>query len=183
MTSHQSPLCNSCKQFCSCMCVLLNSVSGIAVKAGKVLTILHAFSQVLANVRLKNAWCVLQLLGLPAASLRSFVLDSDPIPRAMLSIDPTFAFVKQWPAVKNIMQVGRWFMGQQTPVPVSPAKFMYNNVGEVYLIKWTVGQGHKVSSTCLVRYSSCFRSQSEAVQSWTLCSMAFYIVTAWVCTP
>lgn len=101
-------------------------------------------------------WCVLQLLGLPAASLRSFVLDSDPIPRAMLSIDPTFAFFKQWPAVKNIMQAGRWLMGQQAPPPITPAKFMYNNVGEVYLIRWTVGQGHKVSSTTgLVQCNTC----------------------------
>ena len=124
-----------------------------------------------------NACCVVQLLGLPAASLRSFVLDSDPIPRAMLSIDPTFAIFKQWPAVKNIMQVGRWFMGQQAPLPVTAARFMYNNVGEVYLIKWTVGQGHKVSSICLVPYKSCFRTQLAAVQSWTLCSTAVSVQT------
>lgn len=86
----------------------------------------------------------------------------------MLSIDPTFAFVKQWPAVKNIMQVGRWFTGQQAPLPVTPARFMYNNVGEVYLIKWTVGQGHKVSSNRLVHYNTCFKPQLAAVQSWTV---------------
>lgn len=110
----------------------------------------------------------LQLLGLPASSLRSFVLDSDPIPRAMLSIDPTFAFVKQWPAVKSIMQLGRWFTGQQSPAPVTPARFMYNNVGEVYLIKWTVGQGHKVSSIhpwvqamCHSRSRMCAVSESK----------------------
>ncbi|KAL3139882.1 hypothetical protein ABBQ38_004176 [Trebouxia sp. C0009 RCD-2024] len=99
---------------------------------------------VLAHKDGKDGDTILQLLGLPAASLRSFVLDTDPIPRAMLSIDPTFAFVKQWPAVKSVMQLGRWFTGQQGPAPVSPARFMYNNVGEVYLIKWTVGRGHKV---------------------------------------
>lgn len=127
-----------------------------------------------------NAGCVLQLLGLPAASLRSFVLDSDPIPRAMLSIDPTFAFFKQWPAVKTIMQVGRWFMGQPAPSTVTPARFMYNNVGQVYLIKWTVSQGHKVSSTCLAHYNTCFRPQLAALQSWTLCSMAVSALSAWV---
>ena len=94
----------------------------------------------------------LQLLSLPPAGLRSFVLDSDPIPRAMLSIDPTFAFVKQWPAVKSVMQIGRWFTGQQGPAPVTLGRFMYNSVGEVYLIKWTVGHGHKVGDTRLVHH-------------------------------
>ena len=90
---------------------------------------------------------VLQMLGLPSSSLRSFVLDSDPIPRAMLSIDPTFSFFKQWPAVKGILQVRNWFMGQASAAPVvNPARFLYDNVGDVYLIKWTVGQGHKVSN-------------------------------------
>lgn len=87
---------------------------------------------------------MLQMLGLPSAGLRSFVLDSDPIPRAMLSIDPTFSFVKEWPAVKGFLQMRQWIMGQTAAPPVNPARFLYDNVGEVYLIKWTVGQGHKV---------------------------------------
>lgn len=88
------------------------------------------------------------MLGLPSASLRSFVLDSDPIPRAMLSIDPTFSFFTQWPAVKGILQMRQWFMGQTAAPVVNPARFLYNNVGEVYLIKWTVSQGHKVFTHC-----------------------------------
>ncbi len=87
---------------------------------------------------------VLQMLGLPSAGLRSYVLDSDPIPRAMLSIDPTFSFFKEWPAVKGLLQMRQWFMGQTSAPLVNPARFLYDNVGEVFLIKWTVAQGHKV---------------------------------------
>ena len=47
----------------------------------------------------------MQVLGLPASGLRSFVLDSDPVPRAMLSADPTFALVKDWGPVKGLLQV------------------------------------------------------------------------------
>ena len=87
----------------------------------------------------------LQMLGLPSAGMRSFVLDSDPIPRAMLSIDPTFSFFKQWPAVKGLLQLRQWFVRQTSAPVVNPARFLYVNVGQVYLIKWTVDQGHKVS--------------------------------------
>ncbi|KAL0056403.1 hypothetical protein WJX82_010947 [Trebouxia sp. C0006] len=99
---------------------------------------------VLAHRDGKDGNAILQMLGLPSAGLRSYVLDSDPIPRAMLSIDPTFSFFKEWPAVKGLLQMRQWFMGQTSAPLVNPARFLYDNVGEVFLIKWTVGQGHKV---------------------------------------
>lgn len=33
---------------------------------------------------------VLQALGLPPDAINSFVLEMDPVPRALLSVDPTF---------------------------------------------------------------------------------------------
>ena len=88
------------------------------------------------------------MLGLSSRHLRSFVLDSDPIPRALLSIDPTFSFVQSWSAVKGLMQIRQWFTGQPAEIPaVNPARLLYANVGEVYLIKWTMGGGHKVRHT------------------------------------
>ena len=94
---------------------------------------------------LRKACKLLQVLGLSSRHLRSFVLDSDPIPRALLSIDPTFSYVQSWSAVKGFMQIRQWFTGQPAETPaVNPARLLYANVGEVYLIKWTVGGGHKV---------------------------------------
>ena len=33
---------------------------------------------------------MLQALGLPPTAINSFVLEMDPVPRALLSVDPTF---------------------------------------------------------------------------------------------
>lgn len=46
-----------------------------------------------------------QALGLPESAVRSFVLDNDPVPRAMLSADPTFALLKQSAPVSWLLQV------------------------------------------------------------------------------
>lgn len=46
----------------------------------------------------------LQALGLPASAMRSFVLDNDPVPRAMLSADPAFALLKQSAPVAWLLQ-------------------------------------------------------------------------------
>ncbi len=47
---------------------------------------------------------LLQALGLPASAVRSFVLDNDPVPRAMLSADPAFALLKQSAPVAWLLQ-------------------------------------------------------------------------------
>lgn len=36
-----------------------------------------------------------QLLGLPDSAVRNFVLDNDPVPRALLSVDPSFSLLKK----------------------------------------------------------------------------------------
>lgn len=46
-----------------------------------------------------------QALGLPESAVRSFVLDNDPVPRAMLSADPAFALLKQSAPVSWLLQV------------------------------------------------------------------------------
>ena len=47
---------------------------------------------------------VMQELGLPAAAVRSFVLDNDPVPRAMLSADPTFAMLSKSAPMSWLLQ-------------------------------------------------------------------------------
>lgn len=101
-----------------------------------------------AGPRTSKCIAVLQLLGLSESSIRSFVLDTDPIPRAMLSVDPTFAFLKQWPGMASLLSIRDWFTGQTSSNQANAAKFMYNNVGEVYLITWSVDTGHKVCIWC-----------------------------------
>lgn len=48
-----------------------------------------------------------QLLSLPSGAVRSFVLDNDPVPRAMLSVDPTFAMLKQSAPMSWVLEARR----------------------------------------------------------------------------
>ena len=48
-----------------------------------------------------------QLLSLPPGAVRSFVLDNDPVPRAMLSVDPTFAMLKQSAPMSWVLEARR----------------------------------------------------------------------------
>ncbi|CAL5225467.1 g8288 [Coccomyxa viridis] len=84
----------------------------------------------------------MSLLNLPPGTVRSFVLDNDPVPRAMLSVDPTFAMLKQSAPMSWVLEARRAFLGSN--VSFTPEKFLYENVGDVYLIKWTAESGQKV---------------------------------------
>ncbi len=70
-----------------------------------------------------------QLLNLPPGTVRSFVLDNDPVPRAMLSVDPTFAMLKQSAPMSWVLEARRAFLG--SGVSFTPEKFLYENVGDV----------------------------------------------------
>ena len=72
-----------------------------------------------------------QLLNLPPGTVRSFVLDNDPVPRAMLSVDPTFAMLKQSAPMSWVLEARRAFLG--SGVAFTPEKFLYENVGDVRL--------------------------------------------------
>lgn len=69
-------------------------------------------------------------MGLPEGSVKSFVLDNDPIPRAMLSVDPTFAMLKQSAPLSWVLEARRRFLGSGSAL--TPERFLYENVGEVY---------------------------------------------------
>ena len=36
-------------------------------------------------------------------SVRNYVLDNDPVPRALLSVDPTFEALKDWMPIKWVV--------------------------------------------------------------------------------
>ena len=86
----------------------------------------------------------LQVLGLPHSAFRSFCLGDDPVPRAMLSVDPSFSMVKQWSGVRELLQLRQWFLGEGVKAPFTPDTFLYDNLGEVHLIKWSLHGGHQV---------------------------------------
>lgn len=85
---------------------------------------------------------VLQALRLPPNSIQNFVLENDPVPRALLSVDPTFEMLKEWSAVKGLLQLRGLIAGEGSPL--SPGRFLYEAVGQVQLIKWTPEGGMQV---------------------------------------
>ncbi len=104
---------------------------------------------------------MLQILGMRSSSVQNFVLENDPIPRAMLSVDPTFVYLKRFSAVQGLLELReRWLGGQ--PI-FSPKRFLYENVGDVHLIRWRSANGLKVTayppSAC---YLACGRCLSYA---------------------
>ncbi|EIE26695.1 hypothetical protein COCSUDRAFT_59214 [Coccomyxa subellipsoidea C-169] len=75
---------------------------------------------------------ILQVVDLPTGSVKSFVLDNDPIPRAMLSVDPTFALLKQSTPMSLLLEARRRLFG--SGASFTPERFLYENVGDVSLL-------------------------------------------------
>lgn len=82
---------------------------------------------------------VLALLGLQAAQVRAFVLQNDPVPRAMLAADPAFSIVKKWSVTRQLLELRGWFLGQGAMF--STQRFLYDKIGHVYLITWAEDAG------------------------------------------
>lgn len=68
-------------------------------------------------------------MNLPDGSVKSFVLDNDPIPRAMLSVDPTFALFKQSAPLSSLLEARKRLFG--SGASFTPERFLYENVGDV----------------------------------------------------
>ena len=83
----------------------------------------------------------MQVLGLERSAIRNYVLENDPVPRALLSIDPTFTALKQNRAGAAFLQLRQWLVG---PTALTPDRFLADNVGEVHLLKWSAEHGHQV---------------------------------------
>ena len=103
------------------------------------------FSQTLAFLIFKESFTAArQIVGLPAGAVRSFVLDNDPVPRAMLSVDPTFALQKATAPLSWLLEARRRLLGDGAAL--TPERFLYENVGEVYLIRWSPEAGQNVGA-------------------------------------
>jgi hypothetical protein len=57
------------------------------------------------------------------------------VPRALLSVDPTFELLSSWGAVQGLLQLRQLLAGEGSPL--SPGRFLFESVGQVQLIKWT----------------------------------------------
>ena len=76
---------------------------------------------------------------MPASAIRSFVMEGDVIPRAMLSSDPSFTLLKRWSVVRAGLQLRETLFG--SGVPLSSSRFFFDSVGDVYLITWDAQTG------------------------------------------
>jgi hypothetical protein len=76
------------------------------------------------------------------AGRRDFVLQNDPVPRALLSVDPTFQALKQWSPVRGLLALRGALLGEGSPL--SSSRFLFEAVGDVYLIKWEPSGGTQV---------------------------------------
>ena len=65
--------------------------------------------------------------------MRNYVLQDDPVPRAMLSADPAFSALKSSPAVAGLLRLREQWLGQGA---LTPNRFLYHPAGDVYLIRW-----------------------------------------------
>ena len=84
----------------------------------------------------------MQAVGLPPGSISSYVLDNDPIPRALLSMDPTFEWLRRWGVIGSALNAGSSWLGWPS---LSPSPALLHNAGSVYLVKWSADEGHQVS--------------------------------------
>jgi len=67
---------------------------------------------------------------------RNFILQNDPIPRALLSVDPTYQLFAGLPVVQSLLELRAWLAGS-SGAPLSPTRFLFETVGEVHFIKWS----------------------------------------------
>ncbi|GAB4818785.1 hypothetical protein N2152v2_005831 [Parachlorella kessleri] len=99
---------------------------------------------VLSLRRGEDGDAILEALGMAPSSVRNYVLDNDPVPRALLSVDPTFEALKAWMPVKSLLELRERLLGPGAVL--STSRFLYHTVGPVYLIRWLgqEGGGHSV---------------------------------------
>ncbi|KAL4452698.1 hypothetical protein ABPG75_008360 [Micractinium tetrahymenae] len=84
---------------------------------------------------------ILQALRLPLGAVKNYVLQDDPVPRALLSADPAFMAMKSSPAVAGLLRLREQWLGQGV---LSPTRFLFHPAGDVFLIRWSAERGHSV---------------------------------------
>ena len=86
----------------------------------------------------------LKVLGAPPSACRSYVLENDPVPRALISADPNFRAAASWAPVARLLQLRQALLGPGSML--SSERFMFENVGDTFLLRWSPQAGHAVVS-------------------------------------
>jgi hypothetical protein len=105
---------------------------------------------------------ILKALQLPTGTFRNYVLQDDPVPRALLSADPAFLALKQSPAVAGLLRLREQWLGQGV---LSPTRFLFHPAGDVYLVRWTADSGHSVRLLSPDRMQEELKLDVEALRS------------------
>lgn len=85
---------------------------------------------------------ILPAIGLRETSVRNYILDNDPIPRAMLAADPAFSALKENSIIQSLLQLRERMAGKGAAF--TPERFLFQPAGAVHLIKWSADRGQTV---------------------------------------
>jgi hypothetical protein len=78
-----------------------------------------------------------------AASVAQYVLEGDPVPRALLSADPTFASLKKQGGIFSAaLALNQRLFGEGSPL--TPTRFLFEPLGVVKLVRWSAAGGSEV---------------------------------------
>ena len=78
----------------------------------------------------------------PVSSVTSFFAEGDPVPRWLLSSDPTFAAAASFPPLAAALAARSWLLGPSAPLTTT--RFLFEPAGECYLLSWSPSAGHRV---------------------------------------
>lgn len=76
------------------------------------------------------------------SSVTSFFAEGDPVPRWLLSSDPSFAVAASFPPLAAALAARAWLFGPSAPL--STGRFLFEPAGECYLVSWSPRSGHSV---------------------------------------
>lgn len=80
---------------------------------------------------------------LDASRVAQYVLEGDPVPRALLSADPTFASLSQGNGLFSAaLQLNRRIFGEGAAL--TPSRFLFEPLGVVKLVRWSPSGGSEV---------------------------------------
>ena len=85
---------------------------------------------------------ILAALGMAPGAVRNYVLDDDPVPRVLLTADPSFQVLKASPAAAALLQLRERVLGPGAVL--SPSRFLYHTVGAVLLLRWSPERGYSI---------------------------------------
>ena len=78
----------------------------------------------------------------PVSAVTSFFAEGDPVPRWLLSSDPTFAAAARFPPLAAALAARSWLFGPSAPL--TTGRFLFEPAGECYLLSWSPSGGHGV---------------------------------------